>query len=140
MLFIFINILLSLIFAGLIHELGHYLVALTFGHHLVFRRQGLRYIWDMPNDTEAHQRLIALSGFGAEILFAPLLYLAGLSLYPIVVSAHLLAYPFYAGESNDFKWLDGFAGISKRGWMWVDILVLCGAFWYGIYKIGVKVI
>ena len=39
MLFIFINILLSVVLAGLIHELGHYLVALTFGHHLVFRRQ-----------------------------------------------------------------------------------------------------
>ena len=31
----------SLILAPVIHELGHYLVALTFGHHLVFRRQGL---------------------------------------------------------------------------------------------------
>ena len=130
----------SLILAGLIHELGHYLVALTFGHHLVFRKQGFRLIWDMPEDTEAHQRLIALSGFGTEILFAPLLYLAGLWLYPWVVAVHLMAYPFYAGESSDFQWLDGFAGISKRGWMWVNILVLCVAFWYGIYKIVVKVI
>ena len=104
MLFIFINILLSVVLAGLIHELGHYLVALTFGHHLVFRRQGFRLIWDMPNDTPQHQRLIALSGFGTEILFAPLLYFAGLSLFPIVVSAHLLAYPFYAGDYNDFGW------------------------------------
>ena len=47
---------------------------------------------------------------------------------------------FYAGESSDFQWLDGFAGISKRGWMWVDILVMCGAFWWGIYKIIMKVI
>ena len=135
-----LNLILSIVLAGLIHELGHYLVALTFGHHLVFRRQGLRFIWDMPDDTKQHQRLIALSGFGAEILAAPLLYLAGLALYPWVVVAHLMAYPFYAGESNDFKWLDGFVGISKRGWMWVNILVLCGAFWYGIYKIVVKVI
>lgn len=140
MLFIFIDILLSVVLAPLIHEMGHYLVALTFGHHLVFRRQGFRFIWDMPNDTEAHQRLIALSGFGAEMLFCPLLYFAGLSLFPIVVSAHLLAYPFYAGGSSDFKWLDGFAGISQRGWMWVNILVLCVAFWYGIYKIVMKVI
>ena len=132
--------MISLILAGLIHELGHYLVALTFGHHLVFRRQGFRFIWDMPEDTPKHQRLIALSGFGTEILFAPLLYLAGLTLYPWVVAVHLMAYPFYAGESNDFKWLDDFAGISKRGWMWVDILTLCGAFWWGIYKIIMKVI
>ena len=135
-----LNLILSVVFAGLIHELGHYLTALTFGHHLVFRRQGFRLIWDMPEDTEAHQRLIALSGFGAEILTVPLLYLAGLWLYPWVVAVHLMAYPFYAGGSSDFQWLDGFAGISKRGWMWIDILVLCGAFWYGIYKIVVKVI
>ena len=64
MLFIFINILLSVVFAGLIHELGHYITALTFGHHLEFRRQGFRFIGDMPEDTEAHQRLIALAGFG----------------------------------------------------------------------------
>ena len=105
MLFIFINILLSVVLAPLIHELGHYLTALTFGHHLVFRRQGFRFIWDMPEDTEAHQRLIALSGFGVEILFAPLLYLAGLWLYPWVVVVHLMAYPFYAGEANDWKWV-----------------------------------
>ncbi len=37
-----LNFILSVVFAGLIHELGHYLVALTFGHHLVFRRQGRR--------------------------------------------------------------------------------------------------
>ena len=48
--------------------------------------------------------IIALSGFGVEILTAPLLYLAGLWLYPWVVAAHLMAYPFYAGDYNDFKW------------------------------------
>lgn len=99
-----VEILLSVAIAGLIHELGHYLTALTFGHHLVFCRQGFRFIWDMPEDTEAHQRLIALSGFGAEILFAPLLYLAGLWLYPWAVVVHLMAYPFYAGEHSDFQW------------------------------------
>ena len=130
-----LNLILSIVFAGLIHELGHYLTALTFGHHIVFRRQGFRFIWDMPNDTEAHQRLIALSGFGAEMLFCPLLYFAGLTLYPWVVVAHLCAYPFYAGENSDFQWLDGFAGISKRGWLWLDLLTLCSAFWYGVYKV-----
>lgn len=129
-----LNFILSIVFAGLIHELGHYLAAMFLGHTLEFRRQGIRWIWDMPNDTEAHQRLIALSGFGAEIVFAPLLYLAGLGLYPLVVVAHLCAYPFYAGEYSDFKWLDGFAGISKRGWMWIDLLVLCGAFWLAVIK------
>lgn len=97
----------SLILAPLIHELGHYLTAMFLGHSLEFRRQGFRFIWDMPNDTPKHQRLIALSGFGAEILTVPLLYLAGLTLYPWVVAVHLMAYPFYAGDYNDFKWLDG---------------------------------
>jgi hypothetical protein len=99
-----LNLILSVVLAGLIHELGHYLTALTFGHHLVFRRQGIRFIWDMPNDTPQHQRLIALSGFGTEIVFSPLLYLAGLWLYPWVVAVHLMAYPFYAGDYNDFRW------------------------------------
>ena len=139
MLFIFTNIL-SVVLAVIIHELGHYLAAMFLGHTLEFRRQGFRFIWDMPNDTAQHQRLIALSGFGVEIVFATLLYLAGLTLYPWVVVAHLMAYPFYAGEYSDFKWLDGFAGISRRGWMWIDILVLCGAFWYGVYKIFMLVI
>ena len=94
----------SLILAVIIHELGHYLTAMFLGHTLEFRRQGIRFVWDMPNDTPKHQRLIALSGFGAEILAAPLLYLAGLTLYPWVVVAHLMAYPFYAGEANDFRW------------------------------------
>ena len=100
-----VEILLSVAIAGLIHELGHYLVALTFGHNLVFRRQGFRLIWDMPNDTPQHQRLIALSGFGLEVLFIPVLFFAGLTLYPYVVILHLIAYPFYAGEANDFKWI-----------------------------------
>ena len=99
-----VEILLSVAIAGLIHELGHYLTAMFLGHTLEFRRQGFRFIWDMPNDTETHQRLIALSGFGTEILFAPLLYLAGLWLYPWVVAVHLMAYPFYAGDYNDFGW------------------------------------
>ena len=74
--------------------------------YCVFRHfsKAERFTLDMPNDTTQHQRLIALSGFGAEILFAPLLYLAGLWLYPLVVAAHLCAYPFYAGDYNDFRW------------------------------------
>ena len=96
--------IVSLILAVIIHELGHYLTAMFLGHTLEFRRQGIRFVWDMPNDTPKHQRLIALSGFGAEILAAPLLYFAGLTLYPWVVVAHLMAYPFYAGECSDFQW------------------------------------
>ena len=99
-----LNLILSVAIAGLIHELGHYLTALTFGHHLVFRRQGVRFVWDMPSDTTQRQRIIALAGFGLELMFCPLLYFAGLTLYPWVVVAHLMAYPFYAGDYNDFRW------------------------------------
>ena len=101
-----VEILLSVAIAGLIHEMGHYLTAMFLGHTLEFRRQGIRWIWDMPEDTPQHQRLIALAGFGLEIMFCPLLYLAGLTLYPWVVAVHIVAYKFYAkGEYNDFKWL-----------------------------------
>ena len=74
--------------------------------YCVFRHfpKSERFIWDMPEDTPKHQRLIALSGFGAEILTVPLLYFAGLWLYPWVVAVHLMAYPFYAGDYNDFGW------------------------------------
>ena len=98
-------IIINLILAGLIHELGHYLTALFLGHNITFRRQGIRFIWGMPNDTPQHQRLIALSGFGLEVLFIPILFFTGLTLYPYVVILHLIAYPFYAGEANDFKWI-----------------------------------
>lgn len=100
-----IMILLSVVLAFLIHESGHFLTALCFGHKLTFRRQGIRYIWDMPEDTPKRQKLIALSGFGAEIVFAPLLYFAGLWAYPLVVVGHLAGYSFYAGDYSDFRWL-----------------------------------
>ena len=99
-----LNLILSVVLAVIIHELGHYLADMFLGHTLEFRRQGIRFIWDMPNDIPKHQRLIALSGFGAEILAAPLLYLAGLTLYSLVVVVHIMAYPFYAGEHSDFQW------------------------------------
>ena len=98
------NLIISIALAVIIHESAHYLTALAFGYRLKFCRQGFRFIWDMPEDTPAHQRLIALAGFGLELMFCPLLYFAGLTLYPWVVVAHLLAYPFYAGDYNDFRW------------------------------------
>ena len=99
------SLTLSIALAFAIHESAHYLTARLYGHKLVFRRQGIRYIWDMPEDTKQHQKLIALSGFGAEVIVAPLLYLVGLWAYPFVVVGHLVAYKFYAGEYSDWKWL-----------------------------------
>ena len=46
-----LNLILSVVFAGLIHELGHYLTAMFLGHTLEFRRQGIRFVWDMPSGT-----------------------------------------------------------------------------------------
>ena len=100
-----LNLILSVVLAVIIHELGHYLADMFLGHTLEFRRQGIRFIWDMPNDTAQHQRLMTLSGFDLEVLFIPILFFAGLTLYPYVVILHLIAYPFYAGEANDFKWI-----------------------------------
>jgi len=99
------SLLLSVVLAFLIHESAHYLTARLCGHKLVFRRQGIRYIWDMPEDIPKRQKLIALSGFGAEIVFAPLLYFVGLWAYPFVVVGHLVGYRFYAGDYSDFRWL-----------------------------------
>lgn len=99
------NLIIGGSLAFLIHESAHYLTALAFGYRLKFRRQGLRYIWDMPDTDKWKQRCIALSGFGAEVLAVPLLYLVGLTAYPYVVAVHLVAYNFYAKEYSDFKWL-----------------------------------
>ena len=138
-----VEILLLIAMAGLIHELGHFIIALGYGHFLRFefswghlwRIPIPRYIWYMPEELSVqNKRHVALAGFGAEFLVAPILYFL-LPYYPLIAFLHLMAYPFYAGGSSDFQWLDGFAGISRRGWMWIDILVLCGAFWYGVYKI-----
>lgn len=138
-----LNFLLSVVLAVIIHELGHFIIALGYGHFLRFefswgrlwRIPIPRYVWYMPEEfTDRQKRHVALGGFGAEILVAPILYFL-LPYYPLIAFLHLMAYPFYAGDSSDFQWLDGFLGISKRGWVWIDLLVLCGVFWWGIYKI-----
>lgn len=115
MLFIFINILLSVVFAGLIHEMGHFIIALGYGHFLQFefswgrlwRIPIPRYVWYMPEELPVQaKRHVALSGFGFEILAIPIFYiLIDLMIYPIIVLLHLITYKFYAGADNDFKWL-----------------------------------
>ncbi len=83
MLFIFINILLSVVLAGLIHELGHFIVALGYGNFLRFelnwgrlwRIPVPRYVWYMPEELPVQaKRHVALAGFGSEFLVAPILY------------------------------------------------------------------
>lgn len=99
-----ISIIGSVIVAGIIHELGHYLMALRYGHRLTFKRHGIRFIWEMPYAMPSVQRWIALAGFGAELLSALLIGWL-VPIYTVVVVLHLTAYRFYAGEYNDFNWL-----------------------------------
>ena len=140
-----LNLILSVIFAGLIHEMGHFIIALGYGHFLRFefswghllRVPVPRYVWYMPEELSVQaKRHVALSGFGAEFLVAPILYFL-LPYYPLVAFLHLMAYPFYAGSVSDFQWLEaGYLGISKRGWMWLDALVFCFICWTVIYYAG----
>lgn len=102
--------------AFLMHEAGHFLTALCFGYVLpfkfawgrLFKVRIPRLIWTMPAALTDHQKgIVALAGFGFEIVTMPIFYiLIDLRLYPIVVLLHLVAYEFYAGSDNDFKWLE----------------------------------
>ena len=140
-----LNFILSIVFAGLIHELGHFIIALGYGHFLRFefswghlwRIPIPRYIWYMPEEfTDRQKRHVALSGFGTEFMVAPILYFL-LPYYPLIAFLHLTIYPFYAGSVSDFQWLEaGYLGISKRGWMWLDALVFCFICWTVIYYAG----
>ena len=107
---------LSVLAAFAVHEAGHCLAARLFGEKLAFRFAWgrlfgkipiPRFIWDMPESLTARQKkIVALAGFGLELLTAPCLFLAGLELYAVVALAHLALYPMYAGEVNDFKWMN----------------------------------
>ena len=140
-----VEILLSVAIAGLIHEMGHFIIALGYGHFLRFefswghlwRIPIPRYIWYMPEEfTDRQKRHVALSGFGTEFMVAPILYFL-LPYYPLIAFLHLTIYPFYAGSVSDFQWLEaGYLGISKRGWMWLDALVFCFICWSVIYYAG----
>ena len=99
---------LPVIAAFILHEGGHWMAAFCFGYRIKFRREGIRGVWDMPDAAKWKQRIIAISGFGTEFLAAPIFYSFwpefGLR-YVGVIVAHLIAYPLYAGEESDFRWL-----------------------------------
>ena len=106
---------LSALAAFVIHEAGHFLVARCFGEKLSFSFTWgklfsiipvPRFTWNMPNAlTDKQKKIVALAGFGLELSMTPLLVVMGLELYAVVALAHLVLYPMYAGEANDFKWL-----------------------------------
>ncbi|GHV45305.1 hypothetical protein FACS1894204_04080 [Synergistales bacterium] len=110
-------IFLAIIGAFVIHESGHYLAAFAFGRRLEFRfALGWiggkipipRYVWYMPDVEAWKQKTIAIAGFGAEMLAALLFWIVGGAFwryYAVVTLLHFIAYPYYAGEENDFKWI-----------------------------------
>lgn len=107
--------LISILLAGIIHEGGHYLAARFFGHRLRFRfawgRFGVpRFVWEMPHFFQCEMwkaKVIAAAGFGGELFAAVVLLAAWHEFgrwYAGAALAHLVAYPWYAGEASDFKW------------------------------------
>ena len=109
-----LNLAAATIVACLTHEGGHYLAALCFGKRLKFwfewgRLFGIvpvpRGVWDMPCMERRKQRIVAAAGFGTEFAGAAVAAVCGWPWLLLVASVHLLAYPFYAGEASDFKWL-----------------------------------
>ena len=94
----------SVLLIPLIHELGHYVAARLFGSRLSFTFEWgkfyvPRWTWRWPDVTKSQLRIICLAGFGLEFAilpFMPCQYAAG-------VLIHFAAYPWYAGETSDFK-------------------------------------
>ena len=108
-------LLLGIVLAGVIHELGHYWAALWFGHKLSFRfawgRFGVpRLVWRMPHFYQCEMwkaKVIAAAGFGAELFTAVVLLAAWRGFgrwYAGVAVVHLVAYRWYAGTASDFRW------------------------------------
>lgn len=105
----------GILLACLTHELGHYLTARLFKARLTFRFSWgklfgkipiPRYVWDMPEElTLKQKKLVALSGFGVELLAAIPCACIDFWEYPVVAALHLVLYSFYAGENNDLRWL-----------------------------------
>lgn len=111
---ILLNVVLAGILACIIHEGGHYVAALCFGEKLMFRFEwerlfGVvpvpRWVWTMPDIAEWKQRVVAVAGFGTEFLAAGVCVALDWLWLLLVASCHIVAYPAYAGESSDFKWL-----------------------------------
>jgi len=94
----------SILLIPLVHEFGHWLAARLFGASLRFRFEWGKYhvprwTWKWPDVTPLQLKVICLAGFGMEFAILPFMpwqYAAG-------VLIHFAAYPWYAGETSDFK-------------------------------------
>ena len=94
----------SVLLIPLVHELGHYVAALAFGSRLSFAFEWGKYYvprwtWRWPDVSKWQLSIICLAGFGLELGIAPFMPLP----YQVAAIVHFLAYPFYAGESSDWK-------------------------------------
>ena len=108
---------LAAVAAMAIHEGGHYAAARRFGKRLKYRFEWgyvwkipiPRWVWNMPYFFERwRRRVVALAGFGAELLAAPIFYCISPGfgkVYAVLAALHLVLYRFYAGEHNDFELL-----------------------------------
>ena len=95
---------LTVLLIPIVHELGHWLAARLFGSRLRFTFEWGKYYvprwtWRWPDVTPLQLKVICLAGFGVELALIPLMPLP----YQVAAILHFWAYPFYAGESNDWK-------------------------------------
>ena len=94
----------SILLIPLVHELGHWLAARLFGASLRFRFEWGKYpvprwTWAFPDVPKWQLRIICLAGFGLEFALIPFMPWQ----YQVAAVIHFAAYPWYAGETSDFK-------------------------------------
>ena len=91
----------------LVHEGAHYLAALICGNRLRFRFSWgqlgpvkvPRWTWRWPEASPGHIKIICQAGFLVELGLIPFFPWQ----YQAVAIIHFAAYPWYAGESTDFR-------------------------------------
>jgi hypothetical protein len=108
--------------ALLLHEVGHWLAS---GRALRFRREGVRWVWTMPEGIDdRHRAWIAKSGFGAQWLGAMagviwLRFVPALGLWCFLTgflglaAAEWWCYPT-SSAANDFNYMDS-DDVGKEG-------------------------
>jgi len=94
----------SILLIPLVHEFGHWLAARLFGASLRFRFEWGKYhvprwTWKWPDVTPLQLKVICLAGFGLEFTLLPFMPPP----YQVAAVIHFAAYPWYAGETSDFK-------------------------------------
>ena len=90
-----------------VHELAHWIAALLVGSRIRFKfdwgKLGPikipRWTWTWPEATKTQIRFICQAGFLAEIALIPFMPWE----YQAVALIHYALYPWYAGDSTDYK-------------------------------------